>query len=269
MMDALLICLAVASGVTMVVSLSWPALRKYRRLMRRSFRPRYRKTKALLDDVQRQIYQALQGMVGPGLHVFPSVRLCELLDLVGGRIVPEDAAVGVDVVGTQGIVEAPIARQGEREEVGVGLLETGGVEAGGDYGVRRAQGFVCSHLNSFPFLVIVQPGRSCHRILSGSGFRCAWRWRPPGLSKAATPPDPYGHPVSSRMEGPETDVLFRGASVTPFRRDRKARRPEGARAPGRRTALGRASRKTRSLFLPTCNSFRRKVTIFPASDVHG
>ena len=104
MMDALLICLAVASGVTMVVSLSWPALRKYRRLMRRSFRPRYRKTKALLDDVQRQIYQALQGMVGPGLHVFPSVRLCELLDLVGGSesrnpdVAMRICSIGVDFV---------------------------------------------------------------------------------------------------------------------------------------------------------------------------
>ena len=103
-MDAVLIFLAVGSGVTMVVSLSWPALRKYRRLMRRSFRPRYRKTKALLDDVQREIFQALQGMVGPGLHVFPSVRLCELLDLVGGseRRNPDVAmrlcSIGVDFV---------------------------------------------------------------------------------------------------------------------------------------------------------------------------
>ena len=83
-MHAVLIFLAVASGLTMLVALSWPTARKYRRLMRRSFRPRYRKTKALHGEVEREIHQALRDMVGPALDVFPRVRLYDLLELSGG-----------------------------------------------------------------------------------------------------------------------------------------------------------------------------------------
>ena len=83
-METVLICLALGSGVTMIAALGWPTMRKYRRLMRRGFRPRYRKTKALLGDVERDILQALQAMVGPNLHVFPNVRLYDLLELSGG-----------------------------------------------------------------------------------------------------------------------------------------------------------------------------------------
>ena len=83
-MHGVLIFLAIGSGVTMIFALSWPTLRKYRRLMRRSFMPRYRKAKTLFDDVQRETFQSLQTMVGPTLHVFPCVQLSELLDLIGG-----------------------------------------------------------------------------------------------------------------------------------------------------------------------------------------
>ena len=84
MMHTVLICLTIASGVTMIGALGWPTLRKYRRLMRRSFRPRYRKTKVLLGEVEREVLGALQAMVGPTLRVFPNVRVHDLLDLAGG-----------------------------------------------------------------------------------------------------------------------------------------------------------------------------------------
>jgi len=84
-MKTALLFLIAASGIAFLVAISWPTLRKCGPLIRQSFKPRYRKTDAMLDEVHRELFQSLQAMVGPALHVFPCVQLSELLDLVGGN----------------------------------------------------------------------------------------------------------------------------------------------------------------------------------------
>ncbi len=79
-----LLILALTSGITLIVSLGWPSIRKYRRLTRLRGRPRYRKTACFLDTVERDMLKALQDMVGPALVVYPSVRAIDLLELAAG-----------------------------------------------------------------------------------------------------------------------------------------------------------------------------------------
>lgn len=84
-MPYILLALAVVSGLTMIASLAWPMTRKYRRLMRMSSQPRYRKAATFLTELEREMLSNLQDMVGPGLSVFPNVRLFEFLDLASGN----------------------------------------------------------------------------------------------------------------------------------------------------------------------------------------
>lgn len=84
-MGSLLIGIVVASGLTMIVSLAWPLIRKYQRLVRLGTRPRYRKTAAFLCDAERDMLAALQDMVGNALRVYPKVRLYDLLMLSSGH----------------------------------------------------------------------------------------------------------------------------------------------------------------------------------------
>jgi hypothetical protein len=76
--------LALTSGITLVVSLGWPSIRKYRRLTRLRGRPRYRKTACFLDAIERDMLKSLQDMVGPALVVYPGVRVFDLLELASG-----------------------------------------------------------------------------------------------------------------------------------------------------------------------------------------
>lgn len=80
-----LLAVAIISALVMVAAITWPATRKYRRLVRMSSQPRYAKTGAFMTELEREMYANLQDMVGPGLAVFPNVRLYDILDLSSGN----------------------------------------------------------------------------------------------------------------------------------------------------------------------------------------